>query len=138
MAGRVDQVELILVAVVGVVVQANALGFDGDAALALQIHGVEHLRDHFALGERAGHFEQAVGQRGLAVVDVRDDAEIADETGIHGYSCECATVPSAPPSRRRGCIHFDLEVSVSWMNAATLSCSAFSEASCAYTMWPDS
>ena len=31
-----------------------------------------------ALGERPGGVEQAIGQRALAVVDVRDDAEVAD------------------------------------------------------------
>ena len=72
-----------MLAVVGLVIQANGVGFDRDAALALQVHGVEHLRHHFALRERAGVFQQAVGERGFAVVDVRNDGEIADETGIH-------------------------------------------------------
>jgi hypothetical protein len=63
--------------------QANAFRFDGDAALALEVHGVEELFVHFALGERAGHFEEAVGERGFAVVDVRDDAEISNELRVH-------------------------------------------------------
>ena len=56
---------------------------DGDAALALQVHGVEDLRRHLALLQRAGHFEQPVGQRRLAVVDVRDDREITNMGLIH-------------------------------------------------------
>ena len=60
-------------AIVGLVVQPNGVGFDGDAALAFQVHGIEHLRLHFALGKRAGDFEQAVGQGDLAVVDMRND-----------------------------------------------------------------
>jgi hypothetical protein len=56
---------------------------DGDAALALQIHVVEHLRFHLAPGDSAGEFEQAVGQGGFAVVDVRDDREISDAFGVH-------------------------------------------------------
>ena len=52
---------------------------DGDAALALEIHRVEDLRFHLARLQRAGHLEKAIGQRRLAVVDVRDDGEIADE-----------------------------------------------------------
>ncbi len=48
-AGRVDQVELVDLAVAGLVIQAHGVGLDGDAALALQIHGVEHLLHHFAL-----------------------------------------------------------------------------------------
>ena len=65
------------------VLQANAFGLDGDAALALQVHGIQHLRGHLALAERAGQFPQAVGQRGLAVVNVRDDAKVPDVLGIH-------------------------------------------------------
>ena len=71
------------IAVVGAVVEPDGVGFDGDAALALQVHGVEDLLHHFALRERAGDFEQPVGQRRLAVVDVRNDREIADEFAIH-------------------------------------------------------
>src|SRR5208283_449215 len=69
--------------------QANALGLDGDAALALQVHGVEHLFVHLALRERAGHFQQAVGKRGFAVVNVRDDTKIAYELWVH--SCPLPT-----------------------------------------------
>jgi len=38
---------------------------------------------HFALRERAGRLQQAVRQGRLAVVDVRNDREIADEFAIH-------------------------------------------------------
>ena len=84
-AGRVDEVELVFLAVLGAVMQANALGLDGDAALALEVHRIEDLRGHLALGERAGQLEQAVGQGGFAVVDVRDDAEVAYETRVHVF-----------------------------------------------------
>ncbi len=90
-ARRVDQVELVFVAVLGCVVQADALGLDGDAALALEVHRVQHLRAHLALAERAGQLEQAVGQRGLAVVNMRDDAKIADETWVHQLACRRAS-----------------------------------------------
>ena len=85
-AGRVDQVELVHVAVVGVVIEAHGVGLDGDAALALQVHGVEHLLHHFALRKRAGDLEQTVRQRGFAVVDMRNDREIPDEFGIHAVN----------------------------------------------------
>ena len=48
-AGRIDQIQLVQVAVVGAVVEPHGMGFDGDAALALQVHGIEHLLHHFAL-----------------------------------------------------------------------------------------
>jgi hypothetical protein len=51
---------------------------DRDAALALQVHRVEHLRRHLTHLERAGDLEKTVGERRFAVIDVRDDREIAD------------------------------------------------------------
>jgi hypothetical protein len=44
-AGRVHQVEHIGLAVLGLVVEPHGLRLDGDAALALDIHGIEHLLD---------------------------------------------------------------------------------------------
>ena len=58
------------------VVEADGLGLDGDAALALDVHGVEELRLHLAVGDGAGRLDQAVGERRLAVVDVGDDGEV--------------------------------------------------------------
>ena len=75
MAGRVHQVQLI--AVPG---EAHRLRLDGDPAFALDVHVVEHLlvAAHLAVGHAAGRLDQPVGERRLAVVDVRDDAEVTD------------------------------------------------------------
>ncbi len=78
MAGGVDQVEDVMLAVARVIFEAHGVGLDGDAALALDIHRVEHLFLHLALLERPGHLDQPVGERRLAVVDMGDDGEIAD------------------------------------------------------------
>ena len=45
---RVDQIQPICVSIFRGVMEPNAFGFDGDAALALQVHGVEHLLMHLA------------------------------------------------------------------------------------------
>ena len=82
-AGRVDQVEDVGLAVLGGVVQPHRVGLDRDAALALEVHAVEHLRRHLAHLQGAGDLEEAIGQRRLAVVDVRDDREITDVGLIH-------------------------------------------------------
>ncbi len=85
-AGRVDQVEDVVLAVARAVIEPHGLRLDGDAALALDVHGIEHLLHHLALGEPAGRLDQPVGQRRLAVVDMRDDGEVADifDGRIHG------------------------------------------------------
>src|SRR5206468_7840150 len=70
---RVDQVQL-----VALPVHADGLGLDRDPALALEIHRVEHLLAHLPLRHGVRQLEDAVGERRLAVVDVRDDREVAD------------------------------------------------------------
>ena len=85
MARRVDQVELVGLAVVGRVVHAHSLAFDGDAALALDVHAVEQLLLHIALRHGAGQFQHAIGQRRFAVVDVRDDGEVSYEVRVGGH-----------------------------------------------------
>ena len=47
-ARGVDQVEHIILAVARPVFEPHGLRLDGDAALALDIHGIEHLFDHLA------------------------------------------------------------------------------------------
>ena len=73
MARRIDQIELIRLAIVGVIRHANGIGLDRDAALALDIHGVEQLRLHVAFVDGMGELEDAIADRGLAMVDVRND-----------------------------------------------------------------
>jgi hypothetical protein len=83
--GRVDQVQVVRLAVV-LPEHAHGLRLDRDPALALDVHGVEQLVAHLALGHRVGDLEDAVGERRLAVVDVRDDREVADAGLVHRRS----------------------------------------------------
>jgi hypothetical protein len=53
------------------------MALDGNAALALQVHGVEHLLAHLLARERMRVLEETIRQRRLAVVDVGNDAEVA-------------------------------------------------------------
>ena len=76
-AGRVHQVQLVGQAVLGLVGKAHGLCLDGDAALFLQLHVVQHLLGHLAVGEAAASLDQPIRKRGLAVVDMGDDGEVA-------------------------------------------------------------
>jgi len=85
MAGRVHEVEHVALAVLGLVGEPHGLRLDGDPALALDIHAVEHLRAHLARFESAAKLNQPVGKRRFAVVDMRDDGEVSDMPKIgHG------------------------------------------------------
>ena len=55
-----------------------------DAALPLNVHGVENLLLHLAVLEAAAQLDQPVGKGRLAVVDMRDDREIADVVEVDG------------------------------------------------------
>ncbi len=72
-AGRVHDVD-----VHALVVHRRVLGEDGDAALLLDVAGVhDALDDVLVRGEGAGLLQELVDQRGLAVVDVGDDGDVA-------------------------------------------------------------
>ena len=78
MAGGIDEVEDVVLAVLGVVAQVYCPGLDGDAPLPLDVHVVQQLFLHIPAGDRLGVFEDAVGQGGFAVVNVGDDRKIAN------------------------------------------------------------
>ena len=72
-AGRVDDVEPDAVDV-----DRRLLGEDRDALLALEVARVHHpVDDGLVRPERAGLAEHRVDERGLAVVDVGDDRDVA-------------------------------------------------------------
>src|SRR6478735_4646640 len=88
-AGGVDDVDRHRLAVGGRagVVDRGVLREDRDALLALQVTGVhDALGDALGLvrGEGAGLAEHGVDQRGLAVVDVRDDGDVAQVVALCG------------------------------------------------------
>ena len=82
-AGGIDEVQDIGFAAGGPVVEPHRTGLDGDAALAFQLHLVQKLVCPLALAQRAGVLQQPIRQRGFAVIDVRDDAEVPDAAAIH-------------------------------------------------------
>jgi hypothetical protein len=87
MARRVHQVEDVVLAILRAIIQPDGLRLDGDAALALDIHGIEHLFLHLAVLQPPGFLDQPVGQGRFAMVDMRNDGEVADvgnRDGCHG------------------------------------------------------
>ena len=83
----IDQVQDIVIPVLGLVVQLDGLILDGDASFPFQAHGVQDLVLHFPFGQGPGHFNEPVGQGGFPVVDMGDDGKITDMiTFCHGFS----------------------------------------------------
>jgi hypothetical protein len=75
-AGGVDEVQQVLLPVPGSVAQRDGVRLDGDAPLALDVHGVEELIVELPVLHGPAGLDQAVRQGRLAVVDVSDDAEV--------------------------------------------------------------
>ncbi len=69
--------------------------FDGDTALALEIHGIQHLLGHLPVGEAAAQVDQPVGQGGLTVIDMGDDREIPYLFDFCGHSVPARTAESS-------------------------------------------
>ena len=63
-------------------VDGDGVHLDGDAAFPLQVHAVEDLVAKVALADGPGFEEELVGQGALAVVDVGDDGEVADQLRV--------------------------------------------------------
>ena len=85
--GRVDQVQLM--ALPG---NPHRLGLDRDPPLALEIHRIEQLLAHVAVGDGVRELENPVGQGRLPVVDVGDDGEVADAALVHGNQARMLAV----------------------------------------------
>ncbi len=85
MAGRLNELQSIVVPLGGAEAEPDRMGLDGDTPFPFQVHGVQALLGHLALGQRASHFKQPVGQRRLAVAGLGDNRGIPNVSGIrHG------------------------------------------------------
>src|SRR5438093_747243 len=70
MSGRIDEVELIQLAVLRVITHPHRIELDRNAALALQVHRVEDLIAHEPFVEGSGELDQPVGERRLPMIDL--------------------------------------------------------------------
>ena len=75
MSRGVNQVKDVLLSLISVF-HLDGVALDGDASFTLQVHIVKHLSLRNLDGVRV--LKQAVGQCRFAVVDMGNDAEIAD------------------------------------------------------------
>ena len=82
MTRRIDEVQLIGLSISSVIIEGHALGFDGDSALALDVHGVQNLLLHLSVGEAPAMLDEPVSQRRLAMVDMGNDGEVPNVVEI--------------------------------------------------------
>ena len=78
MTRRIDEVKFVFVSVVRLIEHAHRRELDGDAPFPFEIHRIEKLILHIARGDLPCKFHDPVRNGALAMIDVRNDAEIAD------------------------------------------------------------
>ena len=77
MTGRINKIEGIFFAFVQII-HLDGVALDGNTALPFQIHVIKKLGLHLTVSNRFGKLQQAVGQRTFAVVNMSNNAEIAN------------------------------------------------------------
>jgi hypothetical protein len=78
--GRVDDVDF-----VAVVVDRDGLGANSNPPLPLQVARIQNgglLHFRLVVAESVGLLKQAIYEGSLAVVDVRNDGDVADHVGL--------------------------------------------------------
>ena len=73
---RVDQIEQVRKSVARPIMQGRGLSLDGDAPLPFQLHGIQHLLGHLAIGQPATTLDKAIRERRFSVIDVGDNRKI--------------------------------------------------------------
>src|SRR3989344_9318252 len=87
MTGCVDKIQFVFIrGTYRYIPHSHRLHLDGNAALALQLHRVEHLRFHLTRLDRMRDLKHTVGKRRLPMVDVRDNRKIPNL--LHGVTVQ--------------------------------------------------
>jgi hypothetical protein len=80
----IHQIQDVFLPVLGFVRNGNGLTFDGNTPLPLDVHVVQDLIVKIAVRNEPGALNEPIGESRLAMIDVGDDAEIAD---FRGFQC---------------------------------------------------
>ncbi|MCY1166901.1 hypothetical protein D9M73_68530 [compost metagenome] len=74
----VDQIEVVDLAIKCLVFERSGLCLDGYPTLFFNVHRVKHLRTHLAILQATTSLDESIRERGLAVINVRNDRKISD------------------------------------------------------------
>ena len=75
---RIDQIQQIVFAIRGTVIERNRVALDGNAPFTLDIHRVEHLFMKVTLRNTSTGLNESVGESRLAMINMGDDAEVSN------------------------------------------------------------
>ena len=98
MPRRINKVQLVLMTIIRVIVKRDALGFDGNTALTLNIHGVQHLGGHVTLFQTTADLNKSISQRRLAMINMGNDRKISNVLRL-GQLCTTALYAASKTKR---------------------------------------
>ena len=78
MAWSINEIQMIGNSILGLVVEHDALGLDGDAPFTLYIEGIEDLLLHLPIRQASTLLDKPIGNSGLAMVNMGNDGKISD------------------------------------------------------------
>jgi hypothetical protein len=78
MAGGIDHIQDVFLAVLRPVYGSAGLRLDGNSSLTLQIHVVQNLILHLAAGQKTGLLDDPVCQCRFTVIDMCNNAKVSD------------------------------------------------------------
>ena len=79
MTWRIDNIELVSIAIIRQILQGYTLGLDGDSSFSLNIHRVKDLVCHFTIGQSTTHLDKPISQRRLTMINMGDNGKISNE-----------------------------------------------------------
>jgi hypothetical protein len=85
MAGSIDQVQDILLAVLMFIIDLYRMALDGNALLSFKVHIIKYLVHHITVADGAGALQKTVSQGGFAMVNMCDNAKITDVLHVRLY-----------------------------------------------------
>ena len=80
MARCVNHIQNIFFSILRLINRPDRLRLDGDAAFPFQVHVVQYLILHLALGQQACFLDDAVGKGGFSMINMCNDTKISDFT----------------------------------------------------------
>ena len=75
----IDKIKLIALTIIGIVIERDALGLDGNASLAFDIEGVKNLSIHLPFFQPPAVLDETISKRRLTMIDMGNDGEITDK-----------------------------------------------------------
>ena len=77
-----DKIKLIALTIIGILIERDASGLDGNAALALDNSGVKKLIIHLPFFQPPTVLNETIGKRRFTMIDMGNDGKIADKAYI--------------------------------------------------------